>query len=914
MANTEFITSQDVSITQNTKIVNITGSVDCSFVVSGTAIFLDGGNILLEAVSGTASNINGDSTITLRHDYTGSTLSNVSMVGFNTLEGLRDAIRRVREFIDVETGTGGTSANMLNFLTSTDPNIDITLNGITTNTTPWGYLLPKLLAHQAEIDDGSFMSGGYTHQHSSVANVVPNSAQIEVAEIFINLEDGKLYSKKDDGTIVIFNTGDGGSGTTIVSSERLPLDILDRVTSKTITSSDDVGSVTVYNQNTEASTALNSGLLVGSFYSSINKVDGVGCNYTVPSGSTILGSQSTDTTPNALLKVLKLSSDTYLFTKEVYDGSSVTPSTGAVITFQPTNGTITEGDSGSTNIFTSSATDYASVQWYSRLVGGSFSSVSGGTSISLLVTGDNYTEGSYEFYAEYTGNDGSTTNTNTVTLTVEPTGSVEEQPITALSGIIYKKSEITFTNDSILDMTSTTTTNPTIWELEGTETSGINSPTTIIDGQSKVLTIWIPEGEGIELDLGDNSVTDISLDALAGVKTIKAVGTSTTFSTDRLGIDSSVNRLELQADTSGNIGNLPIGLTYYLNSGSNTTSGDIGNLPVGLTYYSNTGSNTTSGDVNNLPVGLTYYLNTGSNTTSGDIGNLPTGLTFYSNTGFNTTSGDVNNLPVGLTFYLNTGSNTTSGDIGNLPVGLTYYSNSGSNTTFGDIGNLPTGLAFYSNTGSNTTSGDIGNLSVGLTHYSNIGSNTTFGDIDNLPSGLTYYLNRGSNTTSGDVNNLPVGLTYYSNTGSNTTSGDVNNLPVGLTYYLNGGFNTTSGDIGNLPVGLTYYSNTGSNTTSGDIGNLPTDLNYYINKGFSTTYSLTGNWSASTTFDTFVMSTSDSITPSDVDKILLSLEGVAVWIKDSLVSLVELGVEPTTEGLFSKAVIESNGATVEVFS
>ena len=87
-----------------------------------------------------------------------------------------------------------------------------------------------------------------------------------------------------------------------------------------------------------------------------------------------------------------------------------------------------------------------------------------------------------------------------------------------------------------------------------------------------------------------------------------------------------------------NIANLPIGLTYYLNSGSNTTTGNIANLPIGLTYYQNEGLNTTTGNIANLPIGLTVYLNSGSNTTTGNIDNLPVGLTVYLNAGLNTTT------------------------------------------------------------------------------------------------------------------------------------------------------------------------------------------------------------------------------------------------------------------------------------
>jgi hypothetical protein len=82
----------------------------------------------------------------------------------------------------------------------------------------------------------------------------------------------------------------------------------------------------------------------------------------------------------------------------------------------------------------------------------------------------------------------------------------------------------------------------------------------------------------------------------------------------------------------------------------------------------------TSGDIANLPSGLTWYLNYGQNTTSGDIANLPSGLTYYSNYGQNTTSGDITNLPSGLTFYANYGQNTVSDySGGNLNSGITYF-------------------------------------------------------------------------------------------------------------------------------------------------------------------------------------------------------------------------------------------------
>jgi hypothetical protein len=162
---------------------------------------------------------------------------------------------------------------------------------------------------------------------------------------------------------------------------------------------------------------------------------------------------------------------------------------------------------------------------------------------------------------------------------------------------------------------------------------------------------------------------------------------------------------------------------------------DISQLPSGLTFYRNRGSNTTSGDISQLPVGLTSYDNRGSNTTAGDISQLPSGLTIYDNQGSNTTAGDISQLPAGLTLYDNRGSNTTSGDIGQLPAGLTVYQNQGNNTTAGDISQLPSGLTFYDNRGSNTASMPSTNWGAATVNYRlmhNVGAGMSQSDVDNL--------------------------------------------------------------------------------------------------------------------------------------------------------------------------------------
>jgi hypothetical protein len=68
------------------------------------------------------------------------------------------------------------------------------------------------------------------------------------------------------------------------------------------------------------------------------------------------------------------------------------------------------------------------------------------------------------------------------------------------------------------------------------------------------------------------------------------------------------------ADISFDLGHLPINLTSFLCSGSNTVSGSLADLPAGLTYFRCYGSNTVSGSLADLPAGLTYFNCQGSNT------------------------------------------------------------------------------------------------------------------------------------------------------------------------------------------------------------------------------------------------------------------------------------------------------------
>lgn len=133
--NIGFIRSASVSLPTNSKIVTVTGDVDCSYVVTGTAIYIN--NILYEGESGSAPDSGGISTITLSEDYTGTAIVGGEMIAFNTIEGLRDAIRKAR---DMSSDISSFQATFDQLLTSTDPTITVKVNGIDTELTPYGYL------------------------------------------------------------------------------------------------------------------------------------------------------------------------------------------------------------------------------------------------------------------------------------------------------------------------------------------------------------------------------------------------------------------------------------------------------------------------------------------------------------------------------------------------------------------------------------------------------------------------------------------------------------------------------------------------------------------------------------------------------------------------------------------------------
>lgn len=95
--------SASATATNGSDIIQVTGNVDCSFMSSGSIVSL-GTRQLTDAISGTAPDLSGNSTIKLRRPWSDPTTT-APLLAFMSREGLADAVARLRQIIDAQEGT-----------------------------------------------------------------------------------------------------------------------------------------------------------------------------------------------------------------------------------------------------------------------------------------------------------------------------------------------------------------------------------------------------------------------------------------------------------------------------------------------------------------------------------------------------------------------------------------------------------------------------------------------------------------------------------------------------------------------------------------------------------------------------------------------------------------------------------------
>jgi len=67
------------------------------------------------------------------------------------------------------------------------------------------------------------MANTFKLKRSAVSAKVPTTGDLELGELALNTFDGKLYTKKDNGTESVVEIGAGGGGTTFTYSSSAPV-------------------------------------------------------------------------------------------------------------------------------------------------------------------------------------------------------------------------------------------------------------------------------------------------------------------------------------------------------------------------------------------------------------------------------------------------------------------------------------------------------------------------------------------------------------------------------------------------------------------------------------------------------------------------------------------------------------------
>jgi hypothetical protein len=90
--------SPSATATNGSDTIQVTGNVNCSFLMAGAIVSIAGANRLADAISGTGV-VSGNSTIKLARPWAGATVTG-QMIVFMSYEGLADAVFQLKSIID----------------------------------------------------------------------------------------------------------------------------------------------------------------------------------------------------------------------------------------------------------------------------------------------------------------------------------------------------------------------------------------------------------------------------------------------------------------------------------------------------------------------------------------------------------------------------------------------------------------------------------------------------------------------------------------------------------------------------------------------------------------------------------------------------------------------------------------------
>lgn len=274
--------------------------------------------------------------------------------------------------------------------------------------------------------------------------------------------------------------------------------------------------------------------------------------------------------------------------------------------------------------------------------------------------------------------------------------------------------------------------------------------------------------------------------------------------------------LNIGAEISGTLTNMPSSIRWWLTGNWNTITGNVSSLPAGMFHVSIGGLNTVSGNINSLPKSLQGVNISGRNTILGDITNWPPGVvTPNAITGNNTLSGNIANLQLSAAEILTIhGQNTITGNISSLSANcpnLQSLSLFGNNTLFGNINTLSSKITSVEIAGSSTLTGNVHELNSKMQHIN-----------------FRYNI---TNTLSADLNLMPKDVKLLHLDVLDSITGSMNSLSACNSFILASRYNAVSGNLDKLSRSALYYAVLSDGVVSGDLSDLPTTLRNFDIRG-----------------------------------------------------------------------------------
>jgi hypothetical protein len=321
----------------------------------------------------------------------------------------------------------------------------------------------------------------------------------------------------------------------------------------------------------------------------------------------------------------------------------------------------------------------------------------------------------------------------------------------------------------------------------------------------------------------------------------------------------------------GSINPLPSALTIFQNSEVSNFTGNINSLPPLLTRFSVPDTNSSlTGDITNLPIGLSVFYIYGSTTTqtiTGDLGtclNSRPNITDFRARGANTiscdfstfspaigatgaaielrgnstASGNINQITSNIKSILLISSFSLSGNIADIPLGMTSWYISGANSQIitGDISSLASKqlVSFLINSMPNhTVTGNLNSISNIIGNL-NVSYGSIYGIISSLATKTnlsSLQLTSGTGVITGDVTTVgPYIRSLHLSSATVALTGDIGLMPPLIsTLVLNSGkFSYTSPRVWTSTMGRVIISSTpGFGLTTTQVDNILIDLAQY---------------------------------------------------------------------------------------